>query len=86
MLYFKRLAAAAILPVALSLGVAAPAAAEDGMLPKTLTWTTYDVGSSGYVEASAIADALIKEYGVKLGHRPLAPPKDWTRPVCLPGQ
>lgn len=66
MLYFKRLAAAAILPVALSLGVAAPAAAEDGMLPKTLTWTTYDVGSSGYVEASAIADALIKEYGVRI--------------------
>lgn len=32
-------------------------------LPSTMVWTSYDVGSAGYVEASALADALDKEYG-----------------------
>ncbi len=38
-------------------------AAEEPVLPKTMVWTSYDVGSAGYVEASALADALDKEYG-----------------------
>lgn len=41
-----------------------PADAEG--LPKTMTWTAYDVGSAGYAEASAIADAMGKDYGTKV--------------------
>lgn len=36
------------------------------MLPKTMIWSTYDVGSTGYVEATAIADAMIKNYGSRV--------------------
>lgn len=35
-------------------------------LPDTMIWSTYDVGSTGYVEASAVADALIKKYGTRV--------------------
>ncbi|MDF1857052.1 TAXI family TRAP transporter solute-binding subunit [Pseudooceanicola sp.] len=66
MLNFKRMAAAAVLPAMILGGFATAAGAQDVSLPKTLTWSTYDVGSSGYVEASAIADAMIKGYGVRI--------------------
>ncbi len=35
-------------------------------IPKTMVWSTYDVGSSGYVQASAIADAFVKKYGTRI--------------------
>jgi len=35
-------------------------------LPKTMIWSCYDVGASGYVQASAIADAFVKKYGVRV--------------------
>lgn len=35
-------------------------------LPKTMVWSCYDVGASGYVQASAIADAFAKKYGTKI--------------------
>jgi len=35
-------------------------------LPGTMIWSTYDVGSTGYVEATAIADAMIKNYGSRI--------------------
>ena len=31
-----------------------------------MTWSAYDVGSSGYVEASAVADALMREHDVRI--------------------
>jgi len=31
-----------------------------------MIWTCYDVGSSGYVQASAIADAFLKNFGTKV--------------------
>jgi len=37
--------------------------AQDVTLPKTMVWTSYDLGSTGYVEASGMADALDKQYG-----------------------
>ncbi|MEX1214691.1 TAXI family TRAP transporter solute-binding subunit [Saccharospirillum sp.] len=37
--------------------------AQDVTLPQTMVWTSYDLGSTGYVEASAMADALDKEFG-----------------------
>ena len=43
--------------------IAQTAFAQNSGLPGTMVWTSYDVGSAGYVEASAFADALDKEYG-----------------------
>lgn len=39
-------------------------------LPATMIWSTYDVGSTGYVEASAIADAMGKKYGSRVRLQP----------------
>ena len=53
---------------ALTAGLALPSighAAVPG-LPDTMVWSTYDVGSTGYVEASAIADALGKAHGSRV--------------------
>lgn len=52
---------------ALGLGSLAASAQE---LPKTMIWTAYDVGSAGYAEASAIADAFGKEFGTKVRIQP----------------
>jgi TRAP transporter TAXI family solute receptor len=35
-------------------------------LPDTMLWSCYDVGSTGYVHASAMADALLKKYGTRV--------------------
>lgn len=43
--------------------IAGAAAAE---LPRSMIWSAYDVGSSGYTEASAIADGLIQKDGVRV--------------------
>jgi len=48
--------------------VALPAAAQD--LPDTMIWTAYDVGSAGYAEASAIADAFGREFGTRVRIQP----------------
>jgi TRAP transporter TAXI family solute receptor len=40
--------------------------AQNTGLPDTMIWSTYDVGSTGYVEATAIADALIKAHGTRV--------------------
>lgn len=40
------------------------AMAQEVSLPKTQVWTSYDVGTAGYVEASAMADALDKKFGM----------------------
>ena len=43
--------------------IATPALAK---MPSTSVWTAYDLGSSGYVEASAIAEALMKTNPIKV--------------------
>lgn len=48
-----------------SLGIA-QAQAADEHLPGSMIWSAYDVGSSGYVEASAVADALMREHDVRI--------------------
>lgn len=40
--------------------------AADVKLPKSMIWTSYDLGAAGYVEASAMADALDKKYGTRI--------------------
>ncbi len=39
-------------------------------LPNTMIWTAYDVGSAGYAEASAIADAFGRQFGTKIRIQP----------------
>jgi TRAP transporter TAXI family solute receptor len=39
-------------------------------LPGTMIWSVYDVGSTGYVEASAIADALGRAFGTRVRLQP----------------
>jgi uncharacterized protein len=46
--------------------VAGTAAAQEVKLPKTSIWTSYDVGASGYVEASAMADAFMKKFDTRV--------------------
>jgi TRAP transporter TAXI family solute receptor len=55
-----------LLAAGLSFALTGAAAAETPNLPKTMVWTAYDVGSSGYNEASAIADALAKKEGLRV--------------------
>ncbi len=62
---FKSLAKWAAL-AALPLVAAHSALADDVNLERSMLWSAYDVGSSGYTEASMIADALMKEYGVRI--------------------
>ena len=35
-------------------------------LPGTSVWTSYDLGSSGYAEASGIADAIMKKHPIRV--------------------
>lgn len=50
--------------------VAAAQATAIPNLPSTMIWSVYDVGASGYVEASAIADALGKLHGTRVRLQP----------------
>lgn len=59
--------------LALSLLLAA-AGTQAQDLPKSMMWTSYDVGSAGYADASAIADAFGKEYGTRVRIRPSSSP------------
>ena len=58
----------AALAVAATIGIA-PALAAD-KLPDSMTWSAYDVGSAGYAEASAMADAFGKKYGTRIRIQP----------------
>jgi uncharacterized protein len=40
--------------------------AADPELPKSMVWSAYDLGSSGYAEATGIANALKKNYGTRI--------------------
>lgn len=56
--------------VAAGLAMAFGSAAFAQNMPKTMTWSSYDVGSAGYAEASAMADAFGKKYGTKVRIQP----------------
>lgn len=57
-----------VLSAATLLAIGANANAQK--LPESMTWTAYDVGSAGYAEASAIADAFGKKYSTKVRIQP----------------
>jgi len=52
--------------------LARPALAQNALpnLPATMVWSVYDVGSAGYVEASAISDAFGRAYGTRVRLQP----------------
>ena len=60
-------AAAGILAIGLGLAASAdaPAQAADGV-PSQMMWSAYDVGSTGHAEASAVADALMKNHDTRI--------------------
>ncbi|MCX7931838.1 MAG: TAXI family TRAP transporter solute-binding subunit [Rhodovarius sp.] len=62
------------LPAALGASaLAAPALGQTRSLPhlpSTMIWSVYDVGSAGYVEASAISDALGRTFGTRVRLQP----------------
>ena len=47
-------------------GVTAAREALADALPRSSVWTSYDLGSSGYVEASAIAEAMQKRHNMRV--------------------
>lgn len=47
-------------------GLATAAVAEEAKLPRSMVWSAYDLGSSGYAEASGIANALQKNYPTRI--------------------
>ncbi|OWJ77901.1 MULTISPECIES: TAXI family TRAP transporter solute-binding subunit [Haematobacter] len=67
----------ALVPLAL----AAAASAQE--LPRTMIWSSYDVGSAGYSEASAIADALGQKYGTKVRIQPSGSGIGRLQPVLM---
>ena len=60
--------AATVITTMMTLGATAVSA--ETALPDTMTWSSYDVGSAGYAEASAIADAFGKKYGTRIRIQP----------------
>jgi TRAP transporter TAXI family solute receptor len=58
--------------VALTLAASIGAASAEDLpnLPSSMTWSAYDVGSAGYAEASAIADAFGKKFGTRIRIQP----------------
>jgi hypothetical protein len=47
-------------------GVTSAAMAADPKLPRSMVWTAYDLGSSGYAEATGMANAFKKRYGMRV--------------------
>lgn len=57
---------ALVLSVGLSIPSQAGAASEAQKLPGLIIWTTYDVGTSTYMQTACMADGVIKKTGMKL--------------------
>ena len=60
-----------------------PAHAQQNLpnLPTTMIWSCYDVGAAGYVEASAVADAMGKKYGTRVRLLPSGSSQGRVKPV-----
>ena len=60
----KKILAGAVLALAVS--ASSTVLASDVKLPSQMIWSAYDLGSSGYAEASGIANALQKKYPTRI--------------------
>jgi TRAP transporter TAXI family solute receptor len=58
-----RILASAVAAAILASGAAL---AEEPKLPRSMVWSAYDLGSSGYAEATGIANALKNNYGTRI--------------------
>lgn len=47
-------------------GMTSAALAAEPKLPRSMVWTAYDLGSSGYAEATGMANAFKKRYGMRV--------------------
>jgi len=65
-MHWTRLLTAPAVALTTAAGLALPALAADIELPKTLVWTAYNTGTSGYNQAVAIGSVLKNTYGVNL--------------------
>ena len=66
MIHGKRNTATIGLAVGLAIALAGPAFAADLKLPKDISWTAYESGSSGYAQSVGIGNMLKKRYEVDL--------------------
>lgn len=48
-----------------------PMAFGAGTQPKLIKWTNYDIGSSSYVQGTAVAEGILKKFGIKIRTMPL---------------
>lgn len=55
-----------VLGAASAVGFATAAIAADTKLPRSMVWSAYDLGSSGYAEASGIANALQQKFPTRI--------------------
>lgn len=62
----KRIVTSALGALAGGLMFASSAFAADPTLPRSMVWSAYDLGSSGYAEASGIANALQTKYKTRI--------------------
>ena len=63
-------ATGAVAATGLTAGLSTAQAESIKNLPDTMIWTAYDVGAAGYVEASAVAEAMGKQYGTRIRLQP----------------
>lgn len=63
-------AAATLMTVSVGSASAADKGDKGVELPATMIWSSYDVGSAGYAEASAMADAFGRKYGTRIRIQP----------------
>lgn len=66
----RRVGAALALFVLVAMAAPLHAQSKPEGLPRTMIWTSYDLGASGHAEASAIADAFGREYGMRVRIQP----------------
>jgi len=77
-------ATAVVMACALAPTTGALAAADSKPeLPRSMTWSSYDVGSAGYAEASAIADAFGREFGTRIRIQPSGSAIGRLQPLLL---
>lgn len=62
----KRIVTSALGALAGGLMFASSALAAEATLPRSMVWSAYDLGSSGYAEASGIANALQTKYKTRI--------------------
>ena len=63
---FKTLAVFFVILSMCTFGIQGWVNADEAKLPKTLLFSCYDVGASGYMQTSAIADAFSKKFGTRI--------------------